>query len=184
MSNNRIYYAIQRVGMKPASSDGEYNTLAGVQSVGMSTNFSLDPIFQLGDLGVYENIETNHEVKVSVNKVLDGCPLVYHRATEDSTTPVLNERVNSRSSLALGIYDDGTAATGDPPVMVECTGLYVSSLSYTFDIDGSFSEDVSLVGSNKVWYGELTPEDVLAWHTLEIDQWNSMSVDQWDVKLI
>jgi hypothetical protein len=29
--------------------------------------------------------------------------------------------------------------------------MYVSSLSYTFPVDGNFTEDVTLVGNNKVW---------------------------------
>ena len=65
LPNNRIYFPVHHVGIK---NDGEaivgtsrhsnYNfrsddIVRGVQSVGMTTNFNLVPIFKLGQLDVY-----------------------------------------------------------------------------------------------------------------------------------
>ena len=67
MANNRIFYAVQQVGLKP---DGGYyhadafRALHGVQSVGMTTNFNLSQVFELGQISIYENIEDIPDVEV------------------------------------------------------------------------------------------------------------------------
>ena len=52
MPNNRIFYAIQAVKVKPCqlAPNGGYNygaerVLRGVQSVGIQTTFNLDPVY-------------------------------------------------------------------------------------------------------------------------------------------
>jgi hypothetical protein len=59
--------------------------------------------------------------------------------------------------MKLAIYaDDKIAASGNSISAVTCSGMYVSSVSYTFPVDGNFTEDVTLVGNNKVWGGTVT----------------------------
>jgi len=161
--NNRIFYATQAVALKPQNSDGSslfanWYYPRGVQSAGITTNFTLEQVFQLGQIELYENVEDVPEVEVTINKVIDGTPPLYLMcmggssgiggATNKELPAVANNRVNFR----LGIYPDtNSAATGTPSVFVDCSGMYLSSVSYTIPVDGNATEDVTLVGNNKYW---------------------------------
>lgn len=157
MANNRIYYAIQQVAL----GNGLAKDVAhGVQSVGVTTNFNLEQVFELGQLSIYQNIENIPEVEVTLNKVLDGYPLLYVMATENgsgvggtnASSPTIAGRQNARVDVELSIYpDDEVSATGTSRSVMACSGMYVSSVSYTFPVDGNFTEDVTLVGNEKVW---------------------------------
>ena len=158
--NNRIFYAVQKVGLKSVADIAAFTQLLGVQSVGMTTNFNLDQVFELGQLSLYENIESLPDVEVTFNKVLDGNAPAYTVATKGvagnyPTDPTLNGRSNAQSVFALAIYPDtNTVASGTPSSQVECSGMFVSSVSYNFPLDDNFSEDLTLVGNNKVWAGD------------------------------
>lgn len=165
MANNRIYYAIQQVSMGPA---GEETELHGLQSVGVTSNFNLEQIFELGQLAIYENSETTPEVEVTLQKVLDGYPLIYTSATElgcsepgdyVASAPDLAGRQKAKTDVYLTIwpddqlsagYNNATAISGACAELV-CSGMYVSSVSYTFPVEGTFTEDVTLVGNQKKW---------------------------------
>ena len=159
-TNKRIYYAVQTVGIKP---DGDTSWAAadiikGLQSVGMTTTFNLTQVFELGQLSIYENIEGIPNIECSLNKVLDGRPLIWHMATQGTTTtsPSLSGRSNTNCIVGLSIYtdtaDEASAAT--PDSMCEMSGMFPSSLAYNFPLEDSFNEEVTLVGNNKVWAGD------------------------------
>jgi hypothetical protein len=158
MANNRIYYAIQQVQLGESTNK---TLVHGLQSVGITTNFNLEQVFELGQLAIYQNIENIPDIEVTLNKVLDGYPLLYVLATEKGSaintslvavSPDLAGRSNSRVDMTLSIYPDtNTSATGTSIANVVCSGMYVSSVSYTFPVDGNFTEDLTLVGNNKVW---------------------------------
>lgn len=168
MPNSRIFYAIQALGFAP------HNTLCpldagalhagsgthpsgfisahGVQSVGLNTTFNLEQVFELGQLELYENIEGIPDIELTAQKVLDGYPLLYHLATPEATSATLVGRSNERCFAALNIYSDTfDNASGTPLQSVGMSGIYVSSLSYTMNVDGSSTEDVTFVGNNKEW---------------------------------
>ena len=152
-ANNRIFYACQQVGLKPDGSTDDFAALHGVQSVGITTNFNLSQVFELGQISIYENIEDIPDVDVSMTKVLDGTPPIYLLATKGSTTPTLSGRQNQKSVFALGIWPDtNDSANGAPTSQVECSGMFVSSLAYNFPLEDNFTEDVTLVGNHKVWH--------------------------------
>lgn len=162
-ANNRIYYASQAVQLKPQNSDGSsvatsWYAPQGLQSVGMTTNFALQPVFQLGQLELYENLENVPDVEVTMNKILDGTPTLYTMCMCGSTGisnvsgKDLPELVNNRVNFRLGIWPDTVvAATGDATHYVDCSGMYLSSFNYTFPVDGNATEEITLVGNNKVW---------------------------------
>ena len=87
-SNNRIFYACQGVaisnmgnsGTLPATALGAANMVHGVQSVSMTTTFNPEQAFELGQIEIYENIEGTPDVEVTIEKAIDGYPLVYHMA--------------------------------------------------------------------------------------------------------
>lgn len=162
MANKRIYYAIQQVRI---GSGDNVDALHGLQSVGMTTNFNLEQVFELGQLEIYQNLEEIPDIEITLNKVLDGYPLIYVAATENgaagiansvATSPTLTGRQNARCDVELSIFDDdqvscsGTSLTSNYSI-VTCSGMYVSSVSYTFPVDGNFTEDVTLVGNDKIW---------------------------------
>ena len=161
MANKRIYYAIQQVTLGPSASQTPAH---GLQTVGVTTNFNLEQVFEMGQLAIYQNIEGIPQIEVTLNKVLDGYPLLYVLATETgsdisntgliATAPDLPGRQNARTDLRLSIYPDTEVSASGNPVakgVVTCKGMYVSSVSYTFPVDGNFTEDVTLVGNDKIW---------------------------------
>jgi hypothetical protein len=155
--NKRIYYAIQQAGLKALNSDS-YTAIHGVQNVGMTTNFNLSQVFELGIQSIYYNVEEIPDVQVTLSKVLDGYPLMYHLATKGTATtdPSLAGRANTKTFFGMSIFSDSlSSAVGTPPSIVECSGMFVSSVSYSFPKDGNFTEDVTLVGNDKIWLGDV-----------------------------
>lgn len=160
--NNRIFYACQAVaisnmGVIPgASATGAM--VHGLQSVGITTNFNLEQAFELGQIAIYENIEGLPSVEVTLEKVLDGYPLIYHLASTGvigTSASGLVARSKQRCDVRLGIYDESfnsvTGSPNPPEVEVYCSGMYISSVGYTIPVDGNATESVTLVGNNKQW---------------------------------
>ena len=164
MANNRIYYAIQQVKLGPAA--GSMTPVHGLQTVGITTNFNLEQVFEMGQLAIYQNVENVPDIEVTLNKVLDGYPIIYALATEEGSSiaaglvaanPTIPGRQNARCDMQLAVFSDtNVSSSGTSVSAVTCSGMYVSSVSYTFPVDGNFTEDVTLVGNNKVWGGTVT----------------------------
>ncbi len=160
MANNRVYYAIQQVtfGKNGQGKVGPRFAAHGVQSIGITTNFNLEQVFELGQISIYENVEGTPDVEVTMSKVLDGYIPLYCLATADQTNgPALSQRVDSdvKTFVQLGIWDEASQSAGQNSSTagswVEMSGLVVSSVSYNFPLDDNFSEDITLVGNYKVW---------------------------------
>ena len=161
MANNRIFYACQAVGLKPMGNPtGDYKVAHGVQSVGVTTNFNLEQAFELGQIQIYENIEGLPDVECTMEKVIDGYPLLYHLASQDAISAGLVGRSKRRADVALGIFSDeqdsvndgGGAKTGETQTLVFMSGMYINSISYTVPVDGNATESITLVGNHKEWF--------------------------------
>jgi hypothetical protein len=156
MANNRIFYACQAVAIAGLPVE-TFVEVHGVQSVGINTNFNLEQAFELGQIQIYENIEGLPDVEVTLEKVLDGYPLIYHLASPDvnngfASDASLVSRTKPRCSVAMAIYPDNQDyIDGTPPVQVYMSGMYVNSLSYSIPTDGNCTESVTLVGNHKEW---------------------------------
>lgn len=169
-SNNRIFYACQAVAItnKDDTVVAAENLVHGLQSVGMTTNFNLEQAFELGQIEIYENIEGTPDIEVTLEKVMDGKPLVYHMASTGIAglgATGMVARSKQQCDLRLGIYSEDNNSiesasenSGKPEVEVYCSGLFISSISYTIPVDGNATESVTLVGNNKTW---LTGGDVM-----------------------
>jgi hypothetical protein len=156
--NNRIFYACQAVGIKGCYDTTEVTPIHGVQSVGINTSFNLEQAFELSMIQIYENIENLPDVEVTLEKVLDGYPLIYHMATSGTSSTNITGRSKMRSCVSLGIYgDDKDVVSGVAPVEVYMSGMYVGSVSYTLPVDGNCTESVTLVGNNKEWFTAAAP---------------------------
>src|SRR4051812_31969898 len=105
MANNRIYYATRQLAIK---SDGQstYVAVHGGQTANTNTNFSLEQVFELGQVNIYDNIEAIPEIEFTAQKVLDGHPLMYHLSTQNATAPTLSGRSTDKALIALSIYPD------------------------------------------------------------------------------
>ena len=179
-ANNRIFYACQMVGLSGLGTQESFNEAGitvsdgvdasggggtgtgmpiahGVQSVGITTNFNLEQAFELGQIQIYENIEGLPDVEVTMEKVLDGYPLLYHMATPSAEQTSLVGRSKVRCDAALGIFSDAFDSVTDsgskpyPEVEVYLSGLYVGNISYTIPVDGNATESITLTGNNKEW---------------------------------
>tara|TARA_R110000824_G_scaffold459_3_gene3085 strand:+ start:4376 stop:5536 length:1161 start_codon:yes stop_codon:yes gene_type:complete len=158
MANDRVYYAIQQVsfGKDSGGKDGTRVAAHGVQSVGITTTFNLEQVFELGQLAIYENVEGTPDVEVTMSKVLDGYIPLFCLATADQTAgPALAQRANSKAFVQLGIWDESKESAGQASSVAgsfcEMSGLVCSSVGYNFPLDDNFSEDITLVGNFKVW---------------------------------
>ena len=158
MANKRVFWAVQAVCIVPMNDSGasltEAHVVKGLQSAGITTNFELEQVFEMGQLSIYENIETIPDVEVTLEKVIDGHSLIYLMASPKGTGSISYGQ-NDRADGYLGIYADtaDNAGGATPQGTVFCSGMYVSSVSYTIPVDGSATESVTLVGNDKVWGG-------------------------------
>lgn len=149
--NNRVFYATRKAGIAPLGSNS-YTTVRGLQSLGITTNFNLEQVFEQGKLEIYQNIEGIPDVQVDAEKVLDGYPPLYVLATQQGTSATLVGRGDARFSLAMSIYPDtNTKAEGTPGAECRLSGLYMSSVSYQVNVTERAKETVGFVGNNKVW---------------------------------
>lgn len=151
MANNRIFWAVKAAGFAPIGSTS-FTPIHGLQSIGITTTFNLEQVFEIGQIQIYENIEDLPDIEVTLEKVLDGYPLMYHLATRGSATATLAGRSTAQTQLALSIFGDvQDSASGTPVAQCVMSGLYVNSLNYSMPVDGNFTESVTLIGTNKVW---------------------------------
>ena len=163
MANKRVFYACQAVtfaGFNEANNarQGNHFPAKGVQSVGITTSFNLEQIFELGQIQIYENIEGVPDVEVTIEKVFDGTSQLIALATPVATNTgtasslSLVGRSKERCTVGLGVFDDAAtgADAGAIQQEIEMKGMYLASLSYNFPTDGNVTESISLVGNSKV----------------------------------
>lgn len=163
--NDRIFYACQGVAIQPhgsLSADVATGDMVhGLQSVGVNTTFNLEQVFELGQIEIYENIEGLPDVEVTMEKVLDGYPLMYHLATRlpAGTSPAgsgLVGRSKARCDVRLGIFPEEFSNIGAGNLAADAeiymSGMYVSNISYTLPVEGNSTESCTLVGNNKQWF--------------------------------
>jgi len=180
MSNRRTFYALEQVAIKDNAA-GPTNSVAplnareyasgifsaasvdevaglwevprGVQSVAMSTNFNRETVFQLGQVELYEYSERQPDIEVTVEKIIDGTKPLWFMLTDPSFTDLVGKTAFHRSDIILNIYSDTQfrANTATPLSAVLASGMYLSTVSYTFPVDGAVTESVTLVGNDKKW---------------------------------
>ena len=151
MSNNRIYYPHVAVGIAPQGSSS-FTVIHGLQEFGMTANFNLEQVQEIGQFEIYEDVEGLPEVEFNLDKVLDGYPLIYHLATQGAATDSLAGRANRRCTLACSVFDDDQdSASGTPLKELQSSGLYADSLRYTIPSEGNCTESVTLKGNHAQW---------------------------------
>jgi hypothetical protein len=178
MTNNRVFWAIEQLAFKAnsasatsgvaafnarnyatgalASGVNEVNGLwevpRGVQSAGMSTTFNLQQVFQLGQIELYEYSERQPDVEMTISKCVDGTKPLFLMVTDPAFVDITGKTANYRVDVAFQIYPDTKfRATGKPVSICTGSGMYLSNISYTYPIDGFVTEDITLVGNDKIW---------------------------------
>jgi len=124
----------------------------GIQSVGITTTFNLEQVFQLGQLSVYEDVEDIPDIEISIERALndDASLYILSGATSGST---LTQNQNVQCDLYFSVYPDTQDDAEDtaPVAQAHCSGMYVSSMSWTFPTDGNCTESFTFVGNGKKW---------------------------------
>lgn len=180
MANTRTFYAVYQVAIKDNAASpthniasvnarefasgwheasavdevaGKWEVVRGVQSVGVTTNFITEQAFQLGQVELYEVSERQPEIETTVQKVLDGTKPLFLMTTDPAyNTGIVSKLASYRFDMALGIYaDTQTRAQNNPKSIQTLSGLYLSSVTYTFPVDGAATEEITAVGNDKVW---------------------------------
>lgn len=154
MANQRIFYACQAVAIAPRGTTSltAAHVVHGLQSVGMTSTFTLEQVFEMGQIEIYENIEEVADIEVTLEKVLDGYKLIFDLATNGACKTDLVAASKARSDVYVAVFDDGLSnATGVPKNVCMNSGMFVSSVSYSYTVDGSATESVTLVGNDRFW---------------------------------
>lgn len=155
--NQRIFYACQAVAIAQRG-DGTLagtDIMHGVQSVGMSSTFTLDQVFELGQIEIYENVEEVADIEVNIEKVIDGYRLLYDAASRSACRTGVVAASKARCDVHVAIFDDGlNQATGVPRNVCYNSGMFISSVAYNYSVDGSATESVGLVGNDRFWNSE------------------------------
>jgi hypothetical protein len=146
MPNNRVFYASQGVSVGGT-------TVQGAQSVGITTNFNLEQVFQLGQLALYDNVSLDPEVEITVSKILDGESSIWSLSSTTGNSLISN--ANDETDVIVGVGSD-TSSSLTSSSAITCSGMFVSSLSYTFPVDGNLSEEITFVGNAKALTGSVS----------------------------
>ena len=159
MAAKRVYWAIEALAIQagtryaPGSSGtpAAADFVSGVQSVGITTTFNLEQVFQLGQLSLYQDVEEVPDVEVTVERVIDQHSLLYTRAMGGTGT--ISSLQNNECNVYFAVYGDTNelAGTSTPDTTVWCSGMFLSSATFTFPTDGNFTESVTLVGNHAEW---------------------------------
>jgi len=180
MTNRRTFYAIEQVAIRdnaaaPTNSvaqlnareyasgllscdpvdevNGLWEVPRGLQSISMSTSFNRETTFQLGQVELYEYSERQPDIEVTMEKVIDGTKPLWFMLTDPAFTDLVGKTAFYRSDVILNIYSDTQfrASNAAPLTSVLASGLYLSTVTYTFPVDGAVTESVTLVGNDKKW---------------------------------
>jgi len=156
---NRVYWAVTAFALDDTLTNVDIANaefVTGVQSVGITTTFNLEQVFQLGQLSLFQDVEEVPDIEISVERVLDGTYLLYNRCmggTNKTISALQNNQVNAYFQIAADSIDNVGDIDSDSENLawVYCSGMYLSSWSLACPTDGNFTESVTLVGNHKQW---------------------------------
>jgi len=179
MTNNRVFWAIQQVAIKdnaapptgavapinsreyssgPLASGldevgGLWEVPRGMQSAGMTTNFQLDQVFQLGQVELYEYSEREPQIEMTMSRAVDGTKPLFLMCTDPAgANDIVARTASYKLDVTMQIYPDTQfRATGRPLSIVTVSGAVISNVSYTYPIDGFVTEDITIISNDKIW---------------------------------
>ena len=160
---NRVFWAGQGLAINTTvaplstpAADSAVN-VRGIQSVGITTTFNLEQVFQLGQLTVYEDVEDIPDIEITVERVLNDDKSLY-----TLTGAVSGDSLTQNQDKTFDVYFEVHADNKDniddfdPAAQAHCSGMDVSSMSWTFPTDGNCTESFTFVGNGKKWQSGTT----------------------------
>lgn len=127
MAAERIFYATHYVTLGGT-------VLKGVQSVSLSSNFGLEPVFQLGQCNHVEVAPSVPECEITITRSVLGGPAITLDVDNDCTSA--EEILNEEKELVI-VSDAGSFSVGN---------AYLSGYTVNFSVDGVFTEELTYVG--------------------------------------
>src|SRR5210317_381534 len=133
---NRIFYACHAISV------GGQN-IAGAQSVGVTTTFDLEPVFQLGQVKPVDVMNLAPSVEFTVTRAITNTSgTIWNGDFISNVGP-------SNKTVCLGIGDDTSPLLSSPGASISCTGAGISGATYNFPVDGIFTEEITFFADNK-----------------------------------
>lgn len=152
MAQTRLYYPCQGIFIKPDKASGAYDFIHGVQSASDNADLPTQDVNEIGQITPYEIVEDTPNVTFDIERVIDGCAPVYLMATEGATSASLTGRQDFKCVIAGAAYGSSSNYISGTPIRVcEFSGMQPTSISYSFTVDGPFTETVSFVGNYREW---------------------------------
>lgn len=137
MALERIFYATHGVSVTgPLMQGGQ---LKGVQSVSMTSNSNIEPVFQLGQLSHVATVPTTPEVEVTISRALVNGPAL-NLTIDDSDLEALEAKLQGTHSITIGVIGGAQGFT--------VNNAFLSSYSVNFAVDGLFTEEITFVGDS------------------------------------
>lgn len=125
--SERIFYATHSVSLGG-------NPLKGVQSVSLSSNFGLEPVFQLGQCNAIEVAPSVPECEVTISRSIVNGPALTIDISNDCATAAA--ALDTPQTLVIN-SDAGTFTVSN---------AFLSGYSVNFGVDGVFTEELTYVG--------------------------------------
>ncbi len=156
MPNKRIIYQCEQPLIAPGLNFTAFasgHVVHGVQSIGMNGSVPITTIKELGQADPYEQMEEVSDINISMEKCIDGYPLIYHKATSDATYPTLLGRSDARCHIGLAIFPmTQQRSSGTADFACFHSGYYPNNLGIELPVQGPIRETISFVGNNRKWY--------------------------------
>lgn len=157
MANNRIIYACQALAIAKTGHGNadtpEFEVMKGVQNVGISSNFTLEAVFEYGQAELYANVEDLATVEITIEKLIDGEKLLYLQAVGEIGKTNVISASTSKCDVYLAIFPDTVASISGQTRdhVVYSSGMQVSSVGFTYPVDGNATESLTVQGNDKFW---------------------------------
>lgn len=156
MASKRIIFNAEQILIAPGDNFTAFSSgqvVHGAQSVGMNGTVPITTLYELGQAAPYEQTEEVSEFTASIDKFLDGYPMVWHLATRDATYPTLIGRSAARCHLGMSIYPETQQyASGVADFGCWMSGFYPTNLNISIPVQGAATESLSFVGNQRKWY--------------------------------
>lgn len=133
---NRIFYACQAVSVNGSP-------VHGAQSVGITTTFDMEPVFQLGQVKPVEVLQISPNVEITVSRALSN------QNQTIWTGDFISNVSDANKTVCIAIGDDTAPILTGGTAQIYCTGAGISGVTYTFPVDGFFTEEVTFVAQHK-----------------------------------
>lgn len=141
MGNKRVFFACQGLALNS-------QPLAGVQNVSIRTENDTHVIEDFGSFNIPEIYSDTPKSIISISKVLSTDSLPSYPINID-LTGVINKH---DFKLCLFIGDDTEKFIGSGnPNNIYFNNLSLNNISYSFNIDGYFTEDLEFIGYHKAF---------------------------------